>query len=83
MNNDTRDTLGTIKDDVKDGVDEVRHRAGAEGEKLNREVQGDNMSLGDRIVSHVKEAGHRLAADADAAKRDVRHGDDDTLEDRP
>ncbi len=82
MSNDTRTTFNTIKDDVKDGVDELRHRAGAAGEQISRDVQGDDMPLGDRIVSHVKEAGHRLAAGADAAKRDVRHADDEPIEEQ-
>ncbi len=73
MNNDTRNTIDTIKDDVRDGADEAKHRAQAAGEHLSRDVQGDAMPLGDRIVSHVKEAGHKLAADFDKAKRDVRH----------
>jgi hypothetical protein len=32
------------------------------------------MPLGERIVSNVKEVGHKTAAEIDAAKRDVRHG---------
>jgi hypothetical protein len=78
MSNDTRDNLNTIKGDVRDGADELKHRAQATGERLSRTVQGDDMPLGDRIVSNVKEAGHNVAAEFDAAKRDARHaGDDD------
>jgi len=78
VSNDTRDTLNTIKDDVRDGADEVKHRAQATGERLSRDVQGDHMPLTDRIASNVKEAGHTIAADFDKTKRDVRHSDDGT-----
>ncbi len=79
MSNDTRDTLNTLKDDVRDGADEAKNRAQAGGERLSRNVQGENMPLGDRIASTVKEAGHSLAAEFDKAKRDVRHSDDATV----
>jgi hypothetical protein len=45
-------------------------QAGAE--KVKRAVEGDGMPLGDRVASHVKEAGHDLKADYDKTKRDVR-----------
>ncbi len=77
MSNDTRDNLNTIKDDVRDGADEAKHRAQAAGEKISRDVQGDTMPVGDRIVSTVKEAGHNVAATFDQAKRDARHAGDD------
>ena len=80
MNNDTRDPLGTIKGDVHDGVDEAKQRAQAAGEHLSRDAQGDDMPLGDRLASNVKEAGHNVAAAFDKTKRDVRHADDGTIE---
>jgi hypothetical protein len=73
---EARRTVDTIKGDTHDALDEVKHRVQAGGEKLERAVEGDNMPLGDRIASHVKEAGHNAKADFDAAKRDVR---DDAL----
>jgi len=76
MDNDTRNTLETIKGDVRDGADEAKHRAQATGEHLSREVAGERMPLGDRIASNLKEAGHNVAAEFDKAKRDVRHADD-------
>jgi hypothetical protein len=81
MNNETHDTLTTLKGDVRDGVDEAKNRAQAAGEKLSRDVQGDHMSIGDRIASNVKEAGHNVAAEFDKTKREVRHADDDTTAD--
>jgi hypothetical protein len=74
MANDSKEKLNTLKHDTKDAVDEVKQRAQAAGEHLKRDVAGDAMPLGDRIVSNVKEVGHKAAADIDAAKRDVRHG---------
>lgn len=72
MERTDKDTLNTIKADTKDAVDETKHRVEAGGEKLNRAVQGDDMPLGDRIASHVKEAGHEMKAGVDKAKRETR-----------
>jgi hypothetical protein len=72
MDRDTRDTVDTVKADTKDALDEAKHRVAAGGEKVNRAVQGDDMPLGDRIASHVKEAGHDLKADADKLSRETR-----------
>ncbi len=74
MANDSEDKLNTVKHDTKDTVDEIKHRAQAAGEHLKRDLSGDSMPLGERIVSNVKEVGHKTAAEVDAAKRDVRHG---------
>ncbi len=74
-----KDTVETIKGDTHDALDETKHRLQAGGEKLNRALQGDDMPLGDRLASHVKEAGHELAAEADKSKRDAR--DDAARED--
>jgi hypothetical protein len=72
MERTDRDNVDTIKADTHDALDEAKHRVKAGGEKLNRAVQGDDMPLGDRIVSHVKEAGHEMKADVDKAKRETR-----------
>jgi hypothetical protein len=72
MERTDKDTVNTIKADTKDALDEAKHRVEAGGEKLNRAVQGDDMPLGDRIVSHVKEAGHEMKAGVDKAKRETR-----------
>ncbi len=70
--NDRDQTAHTIKADTQDTLDEAKHRVKAGGEKLNRAVQGDDMPLGDRVASHVKEAGHEMKADVDKAKRETR-----------
>jgi hypothetical protein len=69
------DRIETIKEDTKDTLDEAKHRVKAGGEKVKRAVEGDQMPLGERVVSNVKEAGHNMKADYDRAKRDVRDGD--------
>jgi len=58
----------------KDFIDEAKQRTQAAGEKAKRAVAGNDMPLGDRIMSNVKETAHKTAADIDAAKRDIRHG---------
>ncbi|MFN2461610.1 MAG: hypothetical protein ABR591_13140 [Candidatus Velthaea sp.] len=67
-----RDPVETVKNDTSDMLDEGKERTKAFGEKLNRSVQGDDMPLGDRIASNVKEAGHDLKGDVDRGKRDIR-----------
>jgi hypothetical protein len=74
MANDSKEKLNTVKHDTKDTIDEAKHRTQAAGEQLKRNIAGDSMPLGDRIVSNVKETLHDTQADVDAAKRDVRHG---------
>ena len=69
------DRVETIKEDTHDVLDEAKHRVQAGGEKLKRAVEGDQMPLGDRIASNVKEAGHDIKADYDRARRDARDGD--------
>lgn len=73
MDRKDRETAETIKADTHDAMDEAKHRVAAGAEKVKRAVQGDaTMPLGDRIVSHVKEAGHNLKADVDKASRETR-----------
>ena len=75
MPDDAQDTLDTLKHDTQDTLDEAKNRAQAGGEHLKRDVAGDSMPLGERIMSNVKEALHNATADVDSAKRDVRHDD--------
>jgi hypothetical protein len=72
MERTDRDNINTIKADTKDALDEAKNRVQAGGEKLNRAVQGDDMPLGERVVSHVKEAGHSMKAGIDKAARETR-----------
>lgn len=75
MADETRDNLNNLKHDTNDTVDEAKNRTQAAGEHLKRNVAGDSMPLGERVVSNVKEALHNTKADYDATKRDVRHED--------
>jgi hypothetical protein len=70
---DARNGLETVKQDTADLADEAKERTQSAGERVNRAVQGDSMPLGDRIASHVKEAGHDLKAEVDRSKRDIRN----------
>jgi len=74
MANDSKEKIDILKHDTKDAASELKHRAQATGEHVKREISGDAMPMGDRIVSNVKETVHSTQADIDAAKRDVRHG---------
>jgi hypothetical protein len=66
------DPVETIKGDTHDALDEAKHRVEAGGEKAKRALEGDSMPLGERVASHVKEAGHNVKASVDETKRDVR-----------
>ena len=70
-----RDPIETLKSDVKDAADEVKHRTQAAGERAERSVRGDEMPLHEKIGSHVSETLHDVKAETDRAKRDVRHGE--------
>ena len=73
MANDSKEKLNMLKHDTKDAVDEAKNRTQAGAEHVKRNLAGDSMPMGDRIVSNVKETLHNTKADVDAAKRDVRH----------
>jgi len=67
-----KDNLEKAVDNVKDAFKEGEHRGAAEGERAKRDVAGDAMTPGEKLGSAVKEAGHDLAGDAHAARRDLR-----------
>lgn len=67
------DKVETLKNDVKDTADELKHRTAAAGERVERDVRGDSMPLGEAIRSHVAEKVHETKAEIDKAKRDARH----------
>jgi hypothetical protein len=68
-----KDRVDTIKDDVRDTADEAKERLKAGGERVKRGVEGDQMPLGERIASNVKEKAHDMKADFDKSKREVRN----------
>jgi hypothetical protein len=67
-----RDRIETIKGDVRDTVDEAKERAKADAERAKRAVEGEQMPLGERVASNVKEAAHNLKAEFDKTKRATR-----------
>lgn len=73
---DTRDPVKTVKSDIKDTADELKHRTQAAGERAERSVRGNEMPLHEKLGSHVSETLHDAKAETDRAKRDVRHGED-------
>jgi hypothetical protein len=73
---DVRDTLETLKADVKDAADELKQRGKAAGERAERAVRGDDMPLHEKIGSQISEKLDEAKAEVDRAKRDVRHAED-------
>ena len=57
---------------VRDTVSEVKHRAAAEAEKLDRESD-PTMSQGERMRSAANETKHNIQADIDKGKREIRN----------
>jgi hypothetical protein len=74
MSDDTK--LDKAVKDAKDAAHEADHRVQAGTEHIKREILGETMNPAEKAVSHVKEAGHNVAADVDKAKRDVRDRED-------
>jgi hypothetical protein len=65
-----------IKDTVKnarDAANETLHRSTADAEHVRREVDGDEMTLGEKAKSGANELKNRLQAEADKAKREARN----------
>lgn len=58
--------------DLKDAVDEAKHRSLAEVERSRRTAAGDEMTASQKVGSKGKELGHRAKAEIDKAKRKVR-----------
>lgn len=58
--------------DVKDAVNEAKHRVIAEGERTKRDLLGDEMPLGEKAKSAVNELKNRGAAEIDKSKRELR-----------
>ena len=57
---------------MRDTVNEAKHRTEAESEKLDRETD-PNMSGGDRVRSAANETKRNLQADIDKGKREIRN----------
>lgn len=68
-----KDEFNKVVDNTKDTVREGLHRGKADGEREHREIDGDNMSFGDKASSVVNEGKNDLQADYDKTKKDVRN----------
>ncbi len=69
--------MSDLKNGLKTAADEMKNRVDAGAEKAKRAVEGDEMPVGDRIASHVKETGHNIKAEFDKGEREARHGADE------
>lgn len=61
-----------IVKNVRDTVDEAKHRTIADAERARRETLGDEMTPGEKVKSGANEAKHRVEAEIDKGKREVR-----------
>ena len=68
-----KDEFNKVVDNVKDTLHEGAHRSEADAERAKRDVAGDAMTPGEKAGSALNEAGHTVAAEFDATKRDVRN----------
>jgi hypothetical protein len=71
-----KEGLEKLAHDTQDKLDEVRHRAGAEGERQQRDLNGDLMTPAEKVGSVLREGKHEVLAEVDAAKVDIRHAGD-------
>jgi hypothetical protein len=64
--------LNKVGDNIKDAVDERRHREAAEVEREERELNGDVMTPREKSRSSGREAEHDVLAVVARAKRAIR-----------
>jgi len=64
--------LNKATKNMRDAVDEAKHRSAAEAERLDRESDSGTMTEGDRLRSALNETRHNIEADIDKGKREVR-----------
>ncbi|MDQ2817840.1 MAG: hypothetical protein M3T49_06465 [Candidatus Eremiobacteraeota bacterium] len=70
---DLKNDFNKAVDNVKDSVDQAKHKSQADGERAKRDVAGKDMTASEKVESTVKEGGHNLGADWDKTKKDVRN----------
>ena len=58
--------------DLHDAAEELKHRSVAGGERMKRDVLGDEMTTGEKVKSGANELKNRAQAEIDKTKRDVR-----------
>jgi hypothetical protein len=65
----------SFKEQVEKGLDAVKeasHRSAADGERIKREVAGDEMTPGEKVGSALNQAKETVLAEVDKAKRQTR-----------
>ena len=67
------DKLKKVGDNIKDTVDEARHRSAVEAEREDRELNEGAMTPGEQLGSVGREAKHEVLADVDQTKRTIRN----------
>ena len=58
---------------MRDAVDEAKHRTVAGAERAKRESDPGTMTEGERLRSALNETRHNVEAEVDKGKRDVRN----------
>jgi hypothetical protein len=71
-----KEGLEKLAHDAKDKIDELGHRTGAEGERQERNLNGDLMTPVEKVGSVLREGKHEVLAEVDSAKVDIRHAGD-------
>ena len=71
--NQAADAIDKAVKNVKDTVNEHRHKAAADLEHETRDVAGDEMTTTEKAKSALNEAKHRTQAAYDESKRDIRN----------
>lgn len=68
-----RDSIKDTVENAKDSISEAGHRTAAKGEKAKREIAGDELTIGEKVGSFVKEKKNQTQAELDANKRKLRN----------
>ena len=68
-----KEGLEKLAHDAQDKLDQLGHRAGAEGERQQRDLNGDLMTPAAKAGSVLREGKHEVLAEVDSAKVDIRH----------
>jgi hypothetical protein len=58
---------------MRDAVDEAKHRSAAGMERAKRDSDPGTMTEGERLRSALNETRHNVEAEVDKGKRDVRN----------
>lgn len=68
-----KDELNKVVGNVKDAVNEAKHRTDAQAEQAKRDLDGDEMTTTEKAGSMLNQTKSTFQADGDALKRDVRN----------